>query len=152
MGSTQSVSAEIEIQAPPAAVRAVFLDFQRYKQWSQGWALELKEPGKSPLDLKDGDQIQVNMRGMKFKPVIKENTFEALHWIGSLPGIFTGRHQFYFKSSLENPAATRFIQVEEFSGLLAFLMGPGWSFREKTLAGWNEFNADLKKEVERRQS
>ncbi|KDN64066.1 putative cytochrome P450 [Colletotrichum sublineola] len=173
MGFSHSVSTEIEIQASPADVRSVFLDFQRYKEWSQGWTLTPTEPGKNPSDLKDGDQIQANMKSMAFKPVIKvsqgplpptppthfpltpnakENTSEALHWVGSLPGIFTGRHQFYFKPSDVNPGGTRFIQAEDFSGLLAFLMAPGWSFREKTLAGWNEFNADLKKEVERRPS
>ncbi|KAK1585574.1 uncharacterized protein LY79DRAFT_518511 [Colletotrichum navitas] len=150
MGSTHSLSAEIEIQASPADVRSVFLDFQRYKEWSQGWTLTPMEAGKDPSDLKDGDQIQANMRGMSFKPVIKENTSDALHWVGSLPGIFTGRHEFYFKPSDVNPGGTRFVQAEEFSGLLAFVMAPGWSFRDKSLAGWNEFNADLKKEVERR--
>ncbi|KAK2041374.1 cytochrome P450 [Colletotrichum somersetense] len=68
---TDIVLAEIEIKAPPADVRSVFLDFQRYKEWSQGWTLTPMEPGKTPSDLKDGDQIQANMKGMTFKPVIK---------------------------------------------------------------------------------
>ncbi|CCF42650.1 hypothetical protein CH063_12591 [Colletotrichum higginsianum] len=150
MGVAQSISAEIEIQAPPAAVRSVFLDFQGYKRWSEKWKLEPTEPGKSPSDLKNGDQIQVVMGDMKFKPVIKENTSEALHWLGSLPVIFNGLHQFYFQPSQVNPGGTRFVQIENFSGLLAFLMRPGWSFREKTLTGWNQFNEELKKEVEGR--
>ncbi|WYZ45978.1 hypothetical protein EsH8_IX_000203 [Colletotrichum jinshuiense] len=148
MGQTQSVSAEIEIQASPATVRSVFLDFQRYKQWSQGWVIEPVEPTKSPLELKADDQVKVNMRGTAFQPVIQENTSEVFTWEGSIPVLFTGAHQFYFKPSEQNPGGTKFIQIEVFRGLLSFLMAPMWGLRQKTLVGWNEFNADLKKEVE----
>lgn len=41
------------------------------------------------------------------------------------------------------------IQLENFYGLLAFLVGPGWSFRQGILDEWNGFFADLKKEAEK---
>ncbi|KXH55380.1 hypothetical protein CSAL01_11314 [Colletotrichum salicis] len=150
MGQTNSISAEIEIQAPPSAVRSVFLEFSEYNQWSQKWAFEPTEPGKDPSDLKDGDKIKVDMGGMAFSPVIMENTTETLQWVGSIPLLFTGKHEFWFNPSEQNSGGTKFIQVEEFRGLLAFLMAPRWGFRQKTLVGWNQFNEDLKKEVERR--
>jgi hypothetical protein len=44
------------------------------------------------------------------------------------------------------------VQAEDFTGLLAFLMAPGWSFRQKTADNWNAFFADLKKEAEQSSS
>ena len=41
------------------------------------------------------------------------------------------------------------VQLENFTGLLAFLMGPGWSMRQSTLEKWDAFFVDLKKEVEK---
>ncbi|KAH6887625.1 hypothetical protein B0T10DRAFT_490109 [Thelonectria olida] len=148
MGQSQSISAEIEIQASPATVRSVFLDFSRYNQWSQ-WAVEPTDSGKSPSELKAGDRVKADLKSMKFQPVVVENTADKFQWEGKLPLIFVGNHEFHFAPSTKHPGGTTFIQLEIFTGLLAFIMGPGWSMRESSLANWHRFNADLKKEVEK---
>ena len=63
-------------------------------------------------------------------------------------GLFTGKHEFFFTPSTKTPGGTTAVQTENFTGLLAFLMAPGWSFRRQTLDNWNAFFADLKKEAE----
>ncbi|KAH7177020.1 hypothetical protein EDB81DRAFT_898625 [Dactylonectria macrodidyma] len=147
----QSVSCSIEIQAPPATVRSVFIDFPRLKEWSK-WTVEASEPGKHPSEWKAGVRLKANLNSFKFPATIVENSAESFQWIGSLPGLFTGTHEFHFYPSSQHPGGTTFTQTENFSGLLAFVMGPGWSARKKTLENWNTFNADLKKEVEKSSS
>ncbi|KAH7128028.1 hypothetical protein B0J13DRAFT_143162 [Dactylonectria estremocensis] len=148
MGQSQSVSCSIEIEASPAAVRSVFLDFPRLLEWSQ-WTIEASAPGKHPTELKAGDGIKAKFESFKFPATITENTTEHLEWVGSLPGILTGTHGFYFYPSSQHPGSTTFTQKETLSGLLAFVFGPGWSRRKNMLENWNVFNADLKREVEK---
>lgn len=86
MGQSQSISADVEIAAPPATVRSVvclqycvsladvaehaqFSDFSRFNQWSQ-WTFEPVDAGKSMSDLKAGDRVDVNLKSMKFQPVV----------------------------------------------------------------------------------
>ncbi|EXJ54017.1 hypothetical protein A1O7_09354 [Cladophialophora yegresii CBS 114405] len=147
MGQSQSLSTEVEIQAPPDAVRATFFDFPRYKQWCK-WTIDPVESGKKASELKANERIKVNLDGMAFSPVVKENSADCFSWEGSLWGVFTGKHQFYFSPSTKNPGGTTAVQVEDFQGPLVFLMAPGWSFRQKTLDNWDAFFEDLKKEAE----
>ncbi|KAI5459224.1 hypothetical protein BGZ63DRAFT_337250, partial [Mariannaea sp. PMI_226] len=151
MGQSQSITAEIEIQASPERVRSVFMDFARYSEWSQ-WSFELADSGKTPSELKAGDQLKVSLKGMKFSPSVVKNSPESFQWLGSLPLVFVGQHQFNFTPSQKHPGGTTFTQREDFSGALAFLMKPGSSGSESTLANWNGFNAELKKEAEKSSS
>jgi hypothetical protein len=147
-----------------------FFDFPRYKQWCK-WTIDPVESGKKASELKPNDGVKVNLDGMAFSPVVKvsrqslhsanyesypkhvkENSPDCFSWEGSLPGIFTGKHQFHFSPSTKNPGGTTVVQAEDFTGLLAFLMAPGWSFRQKTADNWNAFFADLKKEAEQSSS
>lgn len=62
-------------------------------------------------------------------------------------GLVAGLHTFEFNPSTTTPGGTTFIQKEEYSGLLAFLMTP--SLLGKKIKGqFERFNADLKGRVE----
>ncbi|KAF7551936.1 hypothetical protein G7Z17_g4670 [Cylindrodendrum hubeiense] len=148
MASTHSVSAQIEILAPPATVRLVFLDFARYDQWHKGWTVEPIEAEK-PSELQIGDRLKVNMHGMVFRPVVAENSPECFIWEGSLSVIITGKHWFYFSPSKENPGGTTFIQSEKFTGLLTALLWPWRNKKYEPSENWKTFNAALKKEAEK---
>lgn len=70
-------------------------------------------------------------------------------------GTFNGNHAFHFTESQTTKGATTFIQEEQFSGALAFIIGDNAignmiGFREKTRKGFEGFNADFKKWVEGR--
>ncbi|KAF9876379.1 activator of hsp90 atpase 1 family protein [Colletotrichum karsti] len=149
MGSGQSIATEIEIAAPPATVRSVFLDWQRYSEWTKVWTIKPNEDAKKPSDLTKGDYVAANLKGFAFKPAMVENTEELFKWDGSIPLLFSGQHSFYFKPSDKTPGGTTWVQVEDFSGLLAFLMKPVFGFTKTTLKNWREFDEDIKKESER---
>ncbi|KAH6645391.1 hypothetical protein BKA67DRAFT_664474 [Truncatella angustata] len=148
MGQSQSMSAEVEIQASPDAVRTVFMDFPQYKEWTK-WNIEPAVLGTKSTDLSAKDKLNVNLGSMKFSPVVVENSPETFQWNGNLWPIFAGKHEFHWKPSTKNPGGTTFVQKEVFIGLFAFLMAPGWNGSKSTLVNWEGFNADLKKEVER---
>ncbi|XDG04368.1 hypothetical protein ABKA04_003983 [Annulohypoxylon sp. FPYF3050] len=152
MGRLRSISTEIEIQAPPATVRSVFLDFPRWPQWHKGWTVEPVDPSKAPLQLEAGDRLRVNMHGMAFHPTVKENSADSFQWEGALTGIIVGRHKFNFEPSKKNPGGTTLVQVEDFEGILTFLFKQGSSSSLKTIRNWDSFNADLKREIEKSSS
>ncbi|KAK6076989.1 activator of hsp90 ATPase 1 family protein [Seiridium cupressi] len=148
MGQSQAIVAQIEIQASPETVRSVYMDFPRYKEWTN-WKFEPVVASKTSSALKPKDKLKVDLGSMKFEPAIVENTSETFQWLGELYGVFSGHHEFYWTPSTKTPGGTTFLQKETFTGLLAFLMGPGWSPSKSTIANWDGFNADLKKEAER---
>jgi hypothetical protein len=81
----------------------------------------------------------------------QSNTPEQFSWLGSLPFIYTGQHDFFFHPSPSDPNVTLFKQQESFSGLLAWAMGsdnPESSSSKKVLKGWTKFNEDLKRRSE----
>ncbi|KAL0941720.1 activator of hsp90 atpase 1 family protein [Colletotrichum truncatum] len=149
MGVTHSVATEVEIEASPAIVRSVFLDWNRYKEWTQVWTISPKVEGTKPSELKVGDNITANLKGVAFNPVILENSTELFKWNGVVPLLFSGAHSFYFRPSNKTPGGTTMTQLEDFSGFLAFLMKPFWGFEKQTLTNWKQFDQDIKKESER---
>ncbi|PNS20526.1 hypothetical protein CAC42_5976 [Sphaceloma murrayae] len=139
------IHTEIEIEAPPAK----FLDFPRLSEWHSGHFKELVISSQDG-SIKPGDTVKVALEGQTFNGSILENTPEQLMWRGSLPLVFTGDHFFRFEPSETKPGGTRFVQGEEFSGLLSFMMGNvgGYGFGPKTKGGFEKLNADLKKRCE----
>ena len=62
------------------------------------------------------------------------------------PGLFDGEHIFELEEIA--PGSTKFIQREEFKGLLVSIF---WkTMRASTLAGFEKMNETLKEKVERR--
>ena len=91
---------------------------------------------------------------MTFSPVIE--TFlpnEHLHWRGRLlnvPWLFTGRHHFILHLT---DTGTRFVQSEQFSGILALLLHwIGSDMYETTQKGFELLNKALKERVEGKSS
>lgn len=138
--------------------------------WHEGHFKSIKVPsGKKPIDLVEGDKLEVSLtHGMNFSPVIlvslysnttahsskyrlrcfQENSATKFRWRGSLPGVFTGDHVFEFHPSESTPGGTKFIQYEDFSGLLSFTMKPEKKSGQMNLEGFKQLNEDLKKKVE----
>lgn len=65
-----------------------------------------------------------------------------------ISGLFTGEHSFRFEPSKTNPGETTFVQAENFSGILSFLIKEGTGFARTTREGFEGFNGDLKRRVE----
>ncbi|RAR05249.1 sec63-like protein [Stemphylium lycopersici] len=141
------VTSSIDIAAPPAVVRAKFLDFASLPQYHTAFFTSVTPLGA----LEPGQKIRVVFAaGQSMNAVIESNSPTVFTWTGRLPLVFTGTHSFTFAPSPTLPNGTLFTQHEDFSGALAFLMGGGvvgrWvGFAEKTRKGWEGFNEDLKR-------
>ncbi|VUC36566.1 unnamed protein product, partial [Clonostachys rosea] len=147
MGKPIIVSAQIEIQASPDAVRSVFLDFSQYKYWQQGWEITPNRPNETNFNLFVGGRLRVKIHGVTFRPYIQENSAEYFSWEASLPGL-TGKRHFYFNPSKVNPGATTFVQEEHFTGAMTHMFG-AWTKKNPQMIFWDAFNAALKREVEK---
>mgnify|MGYP000267986065 CR=1 FL=1 len=130
----------IKINANPKRVWEVFTHFQSYPEWNPF----IKALNGNP---KVGSIIEVNLPGMKFKPVVlnfSEN--KELRWKGKLlfNGVFDGEH--FFQLVDNGDGTTTFKHGERFTGFLVRL------FRKKieneTKAGFQAMNQALKDRVE----
>ncbi|KAF3351529.1 hypothetical protein VD0002_g3038 [Verticillium dahliae] len=148
MGVAITQAASIEIQASPETVRSIFLDFARYNQWQDVFDIQPATTGQSPVDLKKGDNLRVNMQGFTFRPHIEANKQDVFTWVGSIPPLLWGTHHFLFTPSTKTPGGTTFVQREDFEGLLAVPFWP-WRHSFKPSEPWARFNAGLKREAER---
>ena len=102
--------------------------------------------------MKVGSQLKVLIeppggKAMTFKPTVKilEPKTE-FRWLGNLlmPGIFDGEHIFQLEQINDNK--TKFIQRENFNGLLVPLF---WkSLNSNTRRGFEDMNIALKEKVE----
>ncbi len=139
----RAISTSIEIGAPADAVWREFADFHAYPQWNPF----IK---KAEGAMAAGNIISIRIqpsggKAVEFSPrILRIERAKVFEWEGRLfmPGIFTGRHRFEFHEAGKN--RTRFVQSEEFSGVLVpfFDLGP-------TRRGFEKMNAELKKRVER---
>ncbi|GIZ46709.1 hypothetical protein CKM354_000982300 [Cercospora kikuchii] len=149
---------EIEIAAPPEKVRAVLLDFPQTSTWLSGpgiTSISIKphptDPSltkSDPYTLAPGD-ILINElnKSTKFEPVILVNDASELKWRGSIPYIFTGEHSFQFRKSEVNEGGTTFVNEENFSGALGWLMS-SWAMGGSTRGSFEGLCRDLKGRVE----
>jgi hypothetical protein len=138
----KTMSATIQIDAPPATVWAVLTDLDRYPEWNP---LFLKAEGQLVV----GQRITlrtiypVNGREMTVKPKITVVKPDAeLRWESSLPGIMSGDHRFTLTST---GPGTRLEQSETVRGLLTIFPGQTWA---KTEASFGELNQALKQRAE----
>ncbi len=135
---------EIEIDAEPAAVWAVLTDTDRYGDWNP-FVPELRG------ELAVGGRLHVrlkppNSRGATLRPTVTALApCETLEWLGTLGvrGIFDGRHRFELHRT---PTGTRFVQREQFTGILVPLLGR-W-LDGGTRAGFVAMNEALKARAE----
>jgi hypothetical protein len=138
------IETEIDIEAPAERVWAILTDFDHMPSWNPfirsvsgeattGARLSIlvSPPGK---------------RAMRFAPtVLSARPNRELRWLGSLfvKGLFDGEH--YFLLEPRNERATRFVQGENFSGLL---VGPLSGALPATRMGFEAMNAALKQLAE----
>jgi hypothetical protein len=137
---------EIEIHASAERVWHLLTDFPRLPEWNPFMQ-------RAEGQVKPGEKIEVylqppNGSGMAFKPMLtKVEPHRELRWLGHLilPGLFDGEHIFVIEALAPN--RVRFIQREEFKGLLAPLM-LRW-VGENTRRGFEAMNQALKAEAEK---
>lgn len=79
---------------------------------------------------------------------VQENTQNRFAWQGSSYGLLDGTHSFCFEASNVTPGGTTFVQSEEFSGFLAFLLDPRRMFGKQTMENFERVNVDLKRRCE----
>jgi hypothetical protein len=116
------IRTEVEIAAPCAEVWGILTDFPRYQEWNpfiteissdavEGHSLQLL------LSLPEGRDRKLAPRLLRFEPN------RELRWRGHLlfPGLFDGEH--FFRLEELGPRRTRFVQGENFSGVLLRFTG-----------------------------
>ncbi|QLL34634.1 hypothetical protein HG536_0G04970 [Torulaspora globosa] len=147
----------IVIDREAEIVRKVFLDFAAYPTWKSSCIqkITVTTPSKTSNDsIVPGDTLQVRIvlpnskKENVFDPEVVENSEERFSWKGKLvlDSIFSGKHTFEF-CPIENGSKTKFVQTEEFNGLLAW---PILKFIGKdTVKGFSEFNQRFKEHVEK---
>jgi len=126
-----------------------FLNFSQISQYSPKGFIKSITSLSPDGTFNSGDTINVVLAGVGYKMVVLENTPITFCWRGSLYGLFIGDHRFSFTGSKPSPGQTTFIQEENFSGVLGWIMGEGvWAralgMRESTRKNFEGFNEDLK--------
>jgi len=141
----KNLRTEIIINGSAEKVWTVLTDFEKYPEWNPFIVSITGKPDVGSTiraELKNGSSTSV------FKPevmVFEKN--KAFEWLGSLPvpGIFNGHHCFHIESISANQV--KFIQEENFSGLLAGIIMN--KIGEQTRAGFISMNKALKERAEK---
>jgi len=138
----KTMSATIQIDAPPEAVWAVLTDLSRYPEWNP---LFREASGQVAA----GNRIKLrsvhpaNGRLMTVKPKITvADTGAELRWVSSLPGIISGEHRFALTPA---DGGTWLEQSETLRGLLTAFPGKTLANAE---ASFQALNEALKKRAE----
>lgn len=138
----KTMSATIEIAAPPMAVWTILTDLSRYHEWNP---LFVEATG----DIAVGKRVTLrskhpaNGRLMTVKPkIVTAEPGTELRWTSSLPGIISGEHSFTLTGV---NGGTRVVQSETFRGLLARFNGKTFT---NAPASFQALNESLKKRAE----
>lgn len=131
----RTVSAAIDIDAPPARVWAILTDLSSYHEWNP---LFVEADG----DVAVGQRITLRSRRpatdrlTTVRPTITTaDPDRALRWVASIPAIITGEHTFTLSPAGQG---TRLVQEETFRGLLAWLPNPAFDNAETSFRALNE--------------
>ncbi len=144
--SHRTIYTDIEIDATAEQVWTVLKDTDSYKNWAT-FMIDIKG------EIKDGSEItvvfQINPKKEKLNTIthniaVKEG--QEFYWAEKGPGGITDNHHFKVET-LENGKA-KFIQSDELKGGITWLMGGNLS--KIYGKGYQAFNHNLKKEVEKR--
>jgi hypothetical protein len=138
----REIRTETQISAARERVWQVLTDFASYPDWNPFMRRISGEPAV-------GSRLEVRIeppdsRGMTFKPtVIRSEANRELAWLGRLGvrGVFDGEHHLELHPGEDG--STKFVQREEFNGLLVPLFG-----LEKTRRGFETMNVALKQRAE----
>lgn len=136
----------MDIDAPPAAVWRVLLDFPRYHEWSS-FLVDIAGMAEPGTRLRITVQLSPDGSRYVFTPTVLQVTRPfALRWLGRLwlPGLFDGEQGFLLEPL--GGGRTRLRHGGEFNGFLALLL---WRrITAVTAAGFLAFNQSLKRRVE----
>jgi hypothetical protein len=131
----KTMSATIQIDAPPQAVWAILADLGRYPEWNP---LFREASGQVAV----GSRITLrsvhpaNGRLMTVKPKITvADPGAELRWVSSLPGVISGEHSFTLTPA---DGGTQLEQSETFRGLLTVFSGKTFARAEASFQGLNE--------------
>lgn len=131
----KTVSAAIQIGAPPMTVWAVLTDLARYPEWNPLFR-EASGTAAAGARIRLRSVHPVSGRLMTVKPKITAARPGAeLRWVASLPGIMTGEHLFTLASA---GGGTRLVQSESYRGLLAAVSGKTIARAEASFRALNE--------------
>jgi hypothetical protein len=138
----KTMSATIQIDAPPMAVWAVLTGLGSYPDWNP---LFREASGQvavgSRITLRSVHPASGRMMTVRPKITVADPGRE-LRWVSSLPGIISGEHSFTLTAA---GVGTRLVQSETFRGLLV-------PFSARTLArsevSFRELNDAVKKRAE----
>lgn len=133
---------EIEINATPERVWNILTDTDKFPQWNP---FIHRFKGK----ISEGETLEVFLgdsptKGMTFRPTVLEVApNRTFRWLGRLfiSGLFDGEHIFEIEPL--GPARVRFIQREQFNGILV----PLFNF-DSTRNGFERMNQALKARAE----
>ncbi len=143
----KEIYTEIEVNASSEEVWQVLTDFESYPEWNPFVTSakgELKEGGRLKVRIE-----QPGGMAMTFKPtVVKTEPNKELRWLRHLmmPGLFDGEHIFTIEPADENKV--RFVQREEFKGILVPLFGLMGIFKSSK-RGFEALNKALKERAEK---
>lgn len=138
----KKIETEITIHASPEKIWKILTDFENYSTWNP-FITDIQGT------IEEGNQIQVKIepqggKSMVFKPVVLSKKINIeFSWLGKLlfKGIFDGEHKFELIDNKNG--TTRFIQSEQFSGILVPFIN-----LDKTATGFNAMNRKLKELAE----
>jgi hypothetical protein len=141
----REIRSEIEIEASSETVWSVLTDFAAFPEWNPFMRSVAGE-------LAQGGQITVTMQppghgASTFRPtLLSVDAGRGFRWRGHVlvPGIFDGEHVHEIEALA--PGRTRYIQREEFRGVLVPFVG---GMLRDTERGFQEMNAALKARAER---
>ena len=141
----KTLESEIVIQASAERIWDILMDFKSYPEWNPF----IKNIAGKPVP---GERLRATLqlegrKPMVLKPKVKVNTpRREFRWLGHLiiPGFFDGEHIY----SLEPPnqGGIRFIQKEEFRGILASTILK--RIEEATRSGFDAMNYAFKQRAE----
>ncbi len=140
------IRTEVEIAAPASEVWRTLTDFADYQEWNPFITQisgELREGAELSvhLSLPEGRDHELHPRLLRCKAE------EELRWRGHLlfPGLFDGEH--FFRLVAVAPNRTRFVQGENFTGVLVRFAGRTIT---RAARGFVYMNEALKRRVELR--
>jgi hypothetical protein len=142
--STRTIETSVDIDAAPATVWQILMDFSAYPAWNP-FIRQLEGVARK------GERLFVTIQPpqqklMRFRPRVQRLENErAFSWLGNLflPGLFDGRHEFSLQAI---GGTTRFHHRESFSGLLVPLV---WNkMQGPTRDGFEAMNKAIKARAE----
>jgi hypothetical protein len=130
-----TVSAAVDIDAPPATVWAILTDLGSYREWNP---LFVEAEGHVAV----GERIRLRSRRppssrlMTVRPrITKAEPDSELCWVSSIPMIITGEHTFVLTAA---GRGTRLVQAETFRGLLGRIPNPAFANAESSFQALNQ--------------